>query len=143
MALPKTTPANVATSSANEPATAANATTSSANESTTSANVTTSSANEPTTSANEPATSANAATSSANEPTQSVDLGQVLSDFMTSMREVQESVRADRERIEELQLANGLVIRQGAPDNTPPTVPPDDSYIDPAQFDPSNMDFKI
>ena len=71
------------------------------------------------------------------------DLGQVLSDFMTSMREVQESVRADRERIEELQLANGLVIRQGAPDNTPPTVPPDDSYIDPAQFDPSNMDFKI
>lgn len=71
------------------------------------------------------------------------DLGQLLGDFMASMREVQESVRADRERIEELQLANGLVIRQGAPDNTPPTVPPDDSYIDPAQFDPSNMDFKI
>lgn len=71
------------------------------------------------------------------------DLGQLLGDFMASMREVQESVRADRERIEELQLANGLVIRQGAPDNKPPTVPPDDSYIDPAQFDPSNMDFKI
>lgn len=77
------------------------------------------------------------------DDTQPVDLGQVLSDFMASMREVQESVRADRERIEELQLANGLVIRQGAPNNTPPTNPPDDSYIDPAQFDPSNMDFKI
>lgn len=72
-----------------------------------------------------------------------VDLAQVLGDFMASMREVQESVRADRERIEELQLANGLVIRQGAPDNEPTTNPPDDSYIDPAQFDPSNMDFKI
>jgi len=136
MALPKTTPDNVATSSANESTTATNANTSSANEQTIAANDTTSSANEPT-------TAANATTSSANEPTQPVDLGQVLSDFMASMREVQESVRADRERIEELQLANGLVIRQGAPDNTPPTVPPDDSYIDPAQFDPSNMDFKI
>lgn len=82
-------------------------------------------------------------TTPAKDDTIPADLGQVLSDFMTSMREVQESVRADRERIEELQLANGLVIRQGAPDNTPPTVPPDDSYIDPAQFDPSNMDFKI
>lgn len=136
MTLPKTNPANVATSSANESTTSANVAASSANEPTTSANATTSSENEPT-------TSANVATSSENEPTQPVDLGQVLSDLMASMREVQESVRADRERIEELQLANGLVIRQGAPDNTPPTVPPDDSYIDPAQFDPSNMDFKI
>ena len=136
MTLPKATPDNATTSSANEPTTAANATTSSANEPTTAANATTSSANEPT-------TAANVAASSPNEPTQPVDLGQVLSDFMASMREVQESVRADRERIEELQLANGLVIRQGAPDNTPPTAPPDDSYIDPAQFDPSNMDFKI
>ena len=82
-------------------------------------------------------------TTPAKDDTMPVNIGQVLSDFMASMREVQESVRADRERIEELQLANGLVIRQGAPDNTPPTVPPDDSYIDPAQFDPSNMDFKI
>ena len=82
-------------------------------------------------------------TTPAKDDTQPVDLGQLLGDFMASMREVQESVRADRERIEELQLANGLVIRQGASDNTPPTVPPDDSYIDPAQFDPSNMDFKI
>lgn len=136
MTLPKT-------NSANETTASANATTSSANESTASANVATTSANEQTASANEPTTSVNVTTSSANEPTQPVDLGQVLSDFMASMREVQESVRADRERIEELQLANGLVIRQGAPDNTPPTVPPDDSYIDPAQFDPSNMDFKI
>ena len=77
------------------------------------------------------------------DETPPVDYRQVISDFITSMREVQESVRADRERIEELQLANGLVIRQGAPDNEPPTEPPDDSYIDPAQFDPSNMDFKI
>ena len=136
MTLPKANPANVANSSANESTTSANVANSSANESTTSANATTSSENEPT-------TPANVATSSENEPTQPVDLGQVLSDFMASMREVQESVRADRERIEELQLANGLVIRQGAPDNTPPTVPPDDSYIDPAQFDPSDMDFKI
>ena len=82
-------------------------------------------------------------TTPAKDDTMPVNIGQVLSDFMASMREVQESVRADRERIEELQLANGLVIRQGAPDNTPPTVPPDDSYIDPAQFDPSSMDFKI
>ena len=77
------------------------------------------------------------------DDTMPVDLGQVLSDFMASMREVQDSVRADRERIEELQLANGLVIRQGVPNNEPPTNPPDDSYIDPAKFDPSNMDFKI
>lgn len=135
MTLPKTNPANATTSSENEPATSANAT-SSENEPAISANATTSSANEP-------ATSANANTSSENESTQPVDLGQVLSDFMASMREVQESVRADRARIEELQLANGLVIRQGAPGNEPPTNPPDDSYIDPAQFDPSNMDFKI
>lgn len=131
------------TSSANEPTASANATTTSANESTASANVATTSASEQTASASEPATSANVTTSSASEPTQPVDLGQVLGDLMASMREVQESVRADRERIEELQLANGLVIRQGAPANEPPTNPPDDSYIDPAQFDPSNMDFKI
>lgn len=83
------------------------------------------------------------ATTPAEDHTTPVDLGQLLGDFMASMREVQESVRADRERIEAMQVANGLVIRQGAPDNTPPTEPPDDSYIDPAQFDPSNMDFKI
>lgn len=82
-------------------------------------------------------------TTPAKDDTMPASIGQLLGDFMASMREVQESVRADRERIEELQLANGLVIRRGAPDNTPPTAPPDDSYIDPAQFDPSNMDFKI
>jgi hypothetical protein len=82
-------------------------------------------------------------TTPAKDDTPPVDYRQVISDLITSMREVQESVRADRERIEELQLANGLVIRQGAPDNEPTTNPPDDSYIDPAQFDPSNMDFKI
>ena len=102
-----------------------------------------SAASDQTTSAEEHTTQADDQTTPAEDHTTPVDLGQVLSDFMASMREVQESVRADRERIEELQLANGLVIRQGAPDNTPPTVPPDDSYIDPAQFDPSNMDFKI
>lgn len=96
-----------------------------------------------TTPAKDDTTPAKDDTTPAKDDTMPVNIGQVLSDFMASMREVQESVRADRERIEELQLANGLVIRQGAPDNTPPTVPPDDSYIDPAQFDPSNMDFKI
>lgn len=100
-------------------------------------------ASDQTTPAEDRTTQADDQTTLAEDHTTPVDLGQVLSDFMASMREVQESVRADRERIEELQLANGLVIRQGAPDNTPPTVPPDDSYIDPAQFDPSNMDFKI
>ena len=122
MTLPKTTPAtDMATSTMNE-ATSANSTT---------------------TPAEDHATSADVQTTPAEDHPIPADLGQVLSDFMTSMREVQESVRADRERIEELQLANGLVIRQGAPDNEPPTNPPDDSYIDPAQFDPSNMDFKI
>jgi hypothetical protein len=96
-----------------------------------------------TTPAKDDTTPAKDDTTPAKDDTTPVNIGQVLSDFMASMREVQESVRADRERIEELQLANGLVIRQGAPDNTPPTAPPDDSYIDPAQFDPSNMDFKI
>lgn len=102
-----------------------------------------SAASDQTTSAEDHTTQADDQTTPAEDHTTPVDLGQLLGDFMASMREVQESVRADRERIEELQLANGLVIRQGAPDNTPPTVPPDDSYIDPAQFDPSNMDFKI
>ena len=100
-------------------------------------------AKDDTTPAKDDTTPAKDDTTPAKDDTTPVDLGQLLGDFMASMREVQESVRADRERIEELQLANGLVIRQGAPDNTPPTVPPDDSYIDPAQFDPSNMDFKI
>lgn len=77
------------------------------------------------------------------EPTMPVDLGQVLGDLMASMREVQASVRADRERIEAIQLANGMVIRQGAPAEVPPATPPDDSYVDPAQFDPRNFDFKI
>lgn len=107
-----------------------------------SADEVTSTANQ-TTSAEDHTTQADDQTTPAEDHITPVDLGQLLGDFMASMREVQESVRADRERIEELQLANGLVIRQGAPDNTPPTVPPDDSYIDPAQFDPSNMDFKI
>lgn len=79
----------------------------------------------------------------ANDDTMPVDLGKVLGDLMTSMREVQASVRADRERIEAIQLANGMVIRQGAPAEVPPATPPDDSYVDPAQFDPSSFDFKI
>ena len=100
-------------------------------------------AKDDTTTAKDDTTTAKDDTTPFKDDTTPADLGQLLGDFMASMREVQESVRADRERIEELQLANGLVIRQGALDNTPPTVPPDDSYIDPAQFDPSNMDFKI
>lgn len=82
-------------------------------------------------------------TATANDDTMPVDLGKVLGDLMASMREVQASVRADRERIEAIQLANGMVIRQGAPAEVPPATPPDDSYVDPAQFDPSNFDFKI
>lgn len=101
------------------------------------------SANSSTTPTEDHATSADEQPTPAEDHATPVDYQQVISDLITSMREVQESVRADRERIEELQLANGLVIRQGAPDNEPPTNPPDDSHIDPAQFDPSNMDFKI
>ena len=82
-------------------------------------------------------------TATVNDDTMPVDLGKVLGDLMASMREVQASVRADRERIEAIQLANGMVIRQGAPAEVPPATPPDDSYVDPAQFDPSNFDFKI
>ena len=122
MALPKTTPAKDDTTPAKDDTTPVK---------------------DETTPAKDETTPAKDETTPAKDDTMPVNIGQVLSDFMASMREVQESVRADRERIEELQLANGLVIRQGAPDNTPPTVPPDDSYIDPAQFDPSNMDFKI
>ena len=122
MTLPKTTPAKDDTTPAKDDTTPAK---------------------DDTTPAKDDTTPAKDDTTPAKDDTMPVNIGQVLSDFMASMREVQESVRADRERIEELQLANGLVIRQGAPDNTPPTVPPDDSYIDPAQFDPSNMDFKI
>ena len=122
MALPKTTPAKDDTTPAKDDTTPAK---------------------DDTTPAKDDTTPAKDDTTPAKDDTMPVNIGQLLGDFMASMREVQESVRADRERIEELQLANGLVIRQGAPDNTPPTVPPDDSYIDPAQFDPSNMDFKI
>lgn len=129
MTLPNNTPpADEVTSTANQTTYAEDHTTQAANQ---------------TTSAEDHTTQADDQTTPAEDHITPVDLGQLLGDFMASMREVQESVRADRERIEELQLANGLVIRQGAPDNTPPTVPPDDSYIDPAQFDPSNMDFKI
>ena len=122
MTLPKTTPTTDESTSAMNEATSANSST---------------------TPTEDHATSADAQTTPVEDHAIPAELGQMLSDLMASMREVQDSVRADRERIEELQLANGLVIRQGAPDNTPPTVPPDDSYIDPAQFDPSNMDFKI
>ena len=100
-------------------------------------------AKDDTTPAKDDTTPAKDDTKPAKDVTTPVDLGQVLSDFMASMREVQESVRADRERIEEMQLANGLVIRQGEPAEVPPATPPDDSYVDPAQFDPSNFDFKI
>lgn len=122
MALPKTTPAKDDTNPAKDDTTPAK---------------------DDTTPAKDDTTPAKDEATPAKDDTMPANIGQLLGDFMASMREVQESVRADRERIEELQLANGLVIRQGAPDNTPPTVPPDDSYIDPAQFDPSNMDFKI
>lgn len=124
MTLPKTKQAkdDTTTATANDDATTATTT---ANDDTT-----TTTANDDTATAND----------DANMP---VDLGKVLGDFMASMREVQASVRADRERIEAIQLANGMVIRQGAPAEVPPATPPDDSYVDPAQFDPSNFDFKI
>lgn len=122
MTLPKTTPAKDDTTSAKDDIT---------------------SAKDDTTPVKDDTTPTKDDTTPAEDRTAPFGLGQVLSDFMASMREVQESVRSDRERIEALQLANGLVIRQGAPDTTPPTEPPDDSHIDPAQFDPSNFDFKI
>lgn len=102
-------------------------------------------AKDDTTTANDETTTATAndETTTAKDDATPVDLGQVLGDLMASMREVQESIHADRMRIEEMQLANGMVIRQGAPAEVPPATPPDDSYVDPAQFDPSNFDFKI
>ena len=135
MALPKTDPVTVTATSKTEPTTAtpkAEPTAPKAEPATATSKA------EPTATKAEPTTATPKA-----EPTTQADLGQVLEGLVASMREIQASVRADRERIEAIQLANGMVIRQGEPAEVPPTTPPDDSYVDPAQFDPSNFDFKI